>query len=173
MGRKRSYQMRCLTQEARKTIVEKALNRKNKTLLEISNEHNVGRSTLDNWLRLYRNGKLETLADGSFSSNTKLTRSEQFKHLLATSELDDAELGVYCRERGLYSFQLQQWKNDFMSHDNDQKKQETQSELKTLRTENKLLKQDLYRKNKALAETTALLILKKKADLLFGDFVDA
>ncbi len=162
-----------LTQEARKIIVEKALNRKNKTLLEIANEHNVGRSTLDNWLRLYKNGKLDSLSGGPSSPNKQLTRIEQFEHLLATSGLDDVELGVYCRERGLYSFQLQQWKNEFMSNDNVQKKQETQSELKTLRAENKSLKQDLYRKNKALAETTALLILKKKADLLFGGFEDA
>lgn len=164
--------MRYLTHDARKTIVEKALNRKNKTLSEIANEHNVGRSTLDNWLRLHRNGKLNTITGASFAPSTQLPRSEQFEHLLATSGLDDAELGVYCRERGLYSFQLQQWKNEFMSHDNNQKKQETQSELKTLRTENKLLKQDLYRKDRALAETTALLILKKKADLLFGGFED-
>jgi transposase-like protein len=164
--------MRYLTQEAKKAIVEKALNRKNKTLSEIANEHNIGHSTLDVWLQKYREGKLNISTNVSSSSNTQLTRSEQFKHLLATSGLDDTELGVYCRERGLYSFQLQQWKNEFMSHDNNQKKQETQSELKILRTENKLLKQDLYRKDRALAETTALLILKKKADLLFGGFED-
>lgn len=164
--------MKCLTQEARKTIVEKTLSRKNKTLSEIANENNIGRSTLNNWLRLYRNGKLDSLSDGPSSSNTQLTRAEQFEHLLATSKLDDVELGVYCRERGLYSFQLQKWKNEFMSNDNVQKKQEEQSELKTLRAENKLLKQDLHRKNKALAETTALLILKKKADLIFGEVVD-
>jgi hypothetical protein len=67
---------------------------------------------------------------------------------------------------------LQQWKNEFMLQDKNQKKQEIQSELKALRAENKLLKQDLLRKNRALAETTALLVLKKKANLIFGELKD-
>ena len=59
-----------------------------------------------------------------------------------------------------------------MLQDNNQKKQKIQSEVKALRAENKLLKQDLQRKNKALAETTALLVLKKKANLIFGESRD-
>ena len=42
--------------------------------------------------------------------------------------------------------------------------------LKKLQAENRALKKDLLRKDKALAETSALLILKKKADLIWGDF---
>jgi hypothetical protein len=45
-------------------------------------------------------------------------------------------------------------------------------ELKTLRQENRNLKKDLNRKDKALAETSALLVLKKKADLIWGDLED-
>lgn len=101
-------------------------------------------------------------------SNTLLTRAEQLEHLLATSRLDDVKIGAYCREHGLYSFQLQQWKNEFMTNDNSQKKRETQSELKALRIENKLLKKDLLRKDRALAETTALLVLKKKLHYSLG-----
>jgi len=159
--------MKHLTQEAKKAIVEKALSRKDNTLEEIACMHNVGYSTLAKWMRRYRDGNFNTVNNVP-SANTQLTRAEQFEHLLATSGLDDISVGAYCRERGLYSFQLQQWKNEFMSNDN-QKKQKTQSELKALKAENKLLKQDLLRKDRALAETTALLILKKKATLLFGE----
>jgi transposase len=158
--------MKHLTQEAKQAIVEKALNRKETTLSEIASMHNIGFSTLETWLRQYKEGKRSRPSVGS-SPASQCARAEQFEHLLATSKLDAVELGAYCRERGLYSFQLQQWKNEFMSNDN-QKKQETQSELKALRAENKSLKQDLLRKDRALAETTALLVLKKKADLLFG-----
>jgi len=161
--------MRQLTQEAKKTIVGKALNRKDKTLSEIAKEYSIGLSTLEKWIRQHKDGKPNIQA-GEAPSSAQLTREEQFEHLLATSKLDDVRLGAYCRERGLYSFQLQQWKNEFMSHDN---KQKTQSELKALKSENKLLKQDLSRKDRALAETTALLVLKKKADLLFGDLEGA
>ena len=44
----------------------------------------------------------------------------------------------------------------------------SRAELNELKAENKELKRDLHRKNGALAETTALLVLKKKADLLWG-----
>ncbi len=156
-----------LTPEGKKAIVEKALSRKDKTLLEIAKTHNIGLSTLDKWIRQYKDGKANRLSVVS-SSNAQLPRSEQLEHLLATSRLDDAEIGVYCREHGIYSFQLQQWKNEFMTNDDSRKKREANSELKALRVENKLLKKDLLRKDRALAETTALLILKKKASLLFG-----
>ena len=155
--------MRRLTQEAKKTIVEKALNRKDQKLSEIASMHNIGFSTLENWIRQYKEGKLST-PNNTPSSTVHLSRSEQLEHLLATSSLDDAGLGAYCREHGLYSFQLKQWKNEFMSQDNNQKKQEAQSELKALRAENKLLKKICY------AKIEALLVLKKRTySLGLGD----
>ena len=48
-----------------------------------------------------------------------------------------------------------------------------QAGLKRLRQENAELKRDLARKDKALAETTALLVLKKKAQLLWGQGEDS
>lgn len=163
--------MKHLTREAKKAIVEKALNRKDKKLSEIANMHNIGLSTLEKWIRQYKDDKPNTLTVAS-SSNTQLTRSEQLEHLLATSRLDEVVVGAYCREHGIYSFQLQQWKNEFMTNDDVKKKRGAKSELKALKIENKLLKKDLLRKDRALAETTALLILKKKAALLFGERED-
>lgn len=60
-----------------------------------------------------------------------------------------------------------------MAH-NDNEKQMTKekNELKALKEENKRLKRDLHRKNKALAETSALLVLKKKADLIWGELAE-
>lgn len=160
--------MKHLRQEVKEAIAEKALNRKDKTLVEIANENNIGLSTLQRWVQRYSEGGTLNTKGISASTVATLSRAEQFKHLLATSKLDDVGLGAYCRERGLYSFQLQQWKNEFMSHDNKQKNHEAKAEIKSLRTENKLLKQDLYRKDKALAETTALLVLKKKQTFSLG-----
>ena len=155
-----------LSEEAKKSIVEKALNKQGKGLAELAIQHNIGYSSLQRWILKYKNSVPNT--SNKSLANTPLTRSDQLKHLLATASLDETALGAYCREHGIYSFQMQQWKNEFMSTDKSQKKQETQTELRALRAENKLLKKDLLRKDRALAETTALLVLKKKADLLFG-----
>ena len=43
------------------------------------------------------------------------------------------------------------------------------SELKLLKNQIKQLTQELNRKEKALAETAALLVLKKKANLIWGE----
>lgn len=165
--------MKRLSADAIKAIVEKALNRKDQTILEIAKSYNIGLSTLQKWIRKYKDvGIVVPLVKVSSTPHT-MSAAERFRHLMATSRLDDTGVGVYCREQGLYSFQLQQWETEFMSHDLHPKKQDVQTELKSLRAENKALKQDLLRKDRALAETAALLVLKKKANLLFGEHEDA
>lgn len=158
-----------LSEEAKRSIVEKALTKNGKSLAEIASLHNIGYSTLQKWIFKYKHDMGIAKNSNNSSRNTQLTGPERLQHLLATSTLDETALGAYCREHGLYSFQMQQWKNEFMSENDNQKKEDQRSELKALRAENKLLKQDLLRKDRALAETTALLVLKKKADLIWGE----
>jgi transposase len=159
--------MKHLSEEAKKSLVEKALVNKG-NLAELASLHNVGYSTLQRWIFKYKHGIAPAKNSIKSSANAPLPRSEQLHHLLSTATLDETALGAYCREHGLYSFQMQQWKNEFMSDEKSRIKPAAHAELKALRAENKLLKRDLLRKDRALAETTALLVLKKKADLLFG-----
>jgi transposase len=158
--------MKQLTIEAKQMIVEKALTRKGKGVAEIAVQYNIGYSTLQKWIRESRAGTLISCEHKTVSG--ELSPAERFTHLVATSSLDDVKLGVYCREKGLYSFQLTQWKEEFMKQSERTKQPEHVLELKKLRAENKELKQDVRRKDRALAETTALLVLKKKADLIWG-----
>jgi transposase-like protein len=162
--------MKRLSIEAREAIVQKAFNRDNQSLRNLAKSNNIGYSTLHKWLSACRNGEQKNKNNGV---TPKLHQAERFQHLMATSTLDESGLGIYCRQHGLYSFQLKQWKKEFMSKENDQKSPQAGKELKTLRAENKRLKKELRRKDSALAETTALLILKKKANLIWGMDEDA
>lgn len=161
-----------LSEEAKKALVEKVLSQNGQGVVEIARQHNVGYSSLQRWISRHKSS-LSNTATPIKASNTSLTRTEQFQHLLATAKLDEASLGAYCRKHGLYSFEMQQWKNEFMVPLDKKKKAKVKAdpltELKALRAENKLLKKDLRRKDRALAETTALLVLKKKADLIWGE----
>jgi transposase len=160
-----------LSIEAKQMIVEKALNRKGKSVAEIAALHNIGYSTLDTWIRKSRAGTLK--GESKVTSEIPMAREERFGHLIATGCLDEVGIGAYCRERGLYSHQLEEWKKDFMTETKEPiSEKQKQSEIKALRAENTLLKQDLRRKDRALSETTALLILKKKANLIWGEFAD-
>ena len=90
---------------------------------------------------------------------------------METSVLSESELSQYCREKGLYSEQVHSWKaaclNGFVSSDANQKT--TRQQGKADKAEIKSLKKDLRRKEKALAETAALLVLRKKLNAFWGD----
>ena len=156
-----------LTSEAKEAIVLKTLNRGDKTIESVARSNNISASTLHKWLSLYKEGK--PLSMGRASCPQKgASRAEQFEHLLATRDLDEADLGAYCREHGLYSHQLTQWRERMMSADESTTDKQQRLELKKLRDEAKRLQRELRRKERALAEASALLVLKKKADLIWG-----
>ena len=152
-----------LSLEAKESIIKQTINRGHKSVKEIAETNNIGCSTLHRWVKEYRPSN-STLGK---TCKVKISRETKLNHIIATTSLDESSLGIYCREQGIYSHQLLQWKQDLMS-DSPQKNSELKSELKKLKLENKLLKKDLNRKDKALAETSALLVLKKKADLIWG-----
>lgn len=161
-----------LTLEAKKSIVARALSRSDISLQQIAEESNVGYSTLQRWLSRTREGlPLDSRRRGPPLKG--LGQTPPLQHLLATTRLDEQAVGVYCREQGIHSFQLKKWQDELMKHnDNSSASPKESSELKELRNEVKRLKKDLNRKDKALAETSALLVLKKKADLIWGDLGD-
>jgi len=158
--------MSVLTTEAKESIILKALNRGSEPLKSIALANNIGLSTLGRWLRQHRKG-LSLSGDNRSVNTSELTRKEQFHHVLSTHHLEGVSLGKYCRKHGLYSHQLTQWQDTFMKTPERDNSQQQQS-LKKLKEENKRLQKELRGKEKALAEASALLIMKKKADLIWG-----
>ena len=61
---------------------------------------------------------------------------------------------------------------DFVSGGMVNSKANNPSEVKNLRAENNALKKELNRKDKALAETAALLVLQKKVRAIWGESED-
>lgn len=157
-----------LSEEAKLILIDKVLRNNGKKTLEIAHANNVGHSTLKKWVKDF------TLA-GKNSDNQKtavgslLTRAERFKHLQATFGQEHVMVGTYCRQNGLHPHQLTQWEADFMTTPIHPKKHPSSAELKALRAENKQLKHMIVRKDKVLAETVALLVLKKKAAQIWGE----
>jgi transposase len=102
-------------------------------------------------------------------NSTEWPISKKFQALIETASLGDTGLNHYCRQKGLYKSQLDQWKSEFMSDKEDASSKKIIDELRSLRTQNKRLKGELNRKEKALAEASALLLLKKNLDLLWEE----
>ena len=93
--------------------------------------------------------------------------ADKFTVVLETAGLNATELSAYCRQKGLYPEQVDRWRQ--ASQDANEKPVLTMKEQKKLeklraqdQREIKQLKQELRRKEKALAEAAALLMLRKK-----------
>lgn len=91
---------------------------------------------------------------------------------MACASLDEESISQRCREQGIYPHHLTQWKADFVATADVARSSGSSAELKRLRQENKSLKRDLNRKEKALAETAALLVLQKKVHDIWGSDED-
>lgn len=156
------------------TAVEKALGRsEDETLEQVAQQIGIGYSTLTRWMTQVTAGKLTTSPLPSTSRRPEDWRTEEkWQALLDTANLTEAELGVYCRRHGLYTHHLQHWKDAFMRKTTDETTQRYKAEIRDLKDQNKVLQRELQRKEKALAEAAALLVLKKKVHALYGEDED-
>jgi len=75
--------------------------------------------------------------------------------------LNESELSQYCREKGLYPEQVKEWKAACQLSEVERRKQDREQAKKD-KKRIKALERELNRKEKALAETAALLVLRKK-----------
>ena len=158
-----------LSVEAKKAIVQQTLNRGSDTTIEtIARANNVGLSSLQKWLRRYREGQSLSRVMRRNSQQQGMSNTERFEHLVATHYLDELSLGEYCRKHGLYNHQLITWREELMATKKTNQDAERFAQIRRLKEDNKHLQQELRRKDKALAEASALLILKKKAALIWG-----
>lgn len=157
-----------LSKTAKQEVIKKVLSGNGQTMTEIALAHNIGCSTLSKWVSRFKSENKVEVRQKS-KSDLSTTQSERFKHLQATVGQEDVIVGAYCRKHGLYPHQLMQWEAEFMSKGSPSKNSQPNTEIKELRAENKALKQIIARKDKVLAETVALLILKKKAAQIWGE----
>ena len=117
---------------------------------------------------------LATLTGIRNKSTSSWNSKDKFAAVMETAAMNQAEVAAYCREKGLYPEQLVQWRdaceqaNDWNQASEKKLKEATQSEIK----KNKRLQKELDRKEKALAEAAALLVLRKKYNALFEDHED-
>ena len=145
------------TNAYKEQAIEKVLQRDYKTIQTVADELNVNHYTLKSWLRTYRR---ESMSKTPISKRPKdWSTEERFQLLMASSALEGEALNAFCRQKGIFTHHLEAWKKAFLSPQQSMIK--TASD-KVLRDEVKLLKKELNRKEKALAETAALLVLQKK-----------
>lgn len=158
--------------ERKEAILRKMLPPENKSIAEIAKEEGIRASTLYNWRNAARQ-KGRLLPD-SEKNPEGWTTQDKFSAVIETAAMNEAELAEYCRKRGIYPAQVQAWRcaceqaNDW---DNASQKK-LRDTVKNERKRSKTLERELTRKDRALAEAAALLVLTKKAQAIWGEHED-
>ena len=142
------------------------------SVAQISQELGIHQATLYNWRKSWRlQGEV---VPASEKDPEGWTAADKFTVVLESAGFNATELSAYCRERGLFPEQVDRWRQTAQDananavltmaeqRDLEKRHQQDQKEIKQL-------KQDLRRKEKALAEAAALLIAAKKIQAFWGE----
>lgn len=108
-------------------------------------------------------------------SSENWSAQTKFAVVVETSSMSEIELSEYCRAKGLFPEQVKQWREiSIQAHAEPGNFNDAASaqQNKAQRKQIKRLERDVLRKDKALAEAAALLILQKKVRALWGDNED-
>jgi transposase-like protein len=144
----------------------------------LAKEVGVSQGTLSRWKREAATLGTMTKQDQSNEPKEQTTDrrpddwspEEKVQVLAETAALSDKELGGYLRRKGLHEATLKQWRASVNSAlGKPQPKARKSREQKEAEKRIRKLERELKRKDAALAETAALLVLKKKVQEIWGD----
>jgi len=158
------------TEEFKQEMVKKMLPPNGQLASKLSRESGVGKSTLYKWRRQY--GTPGSSATGSGSKSDNWSGETKICIVIETAHLNASELSEYCRKKGLYIEQISAWKEAAILGNarKDQLDAVAKQRIAVERKKVIQLERELHRKEKALAEAAALLILSKKAQAIWGEY---
>lgn len=135
----------------------------------VSREVGVSTTTLERW----RAEALAVAAGGPASAGPqRWTPAARLEAVIATAAMDGTSRSAWCREQGLYPTELEAWKQDAVAGLGAPRAAGA-ADARQDRRRIKELERELHRKDKALAETAALLVLSKKLSAIFHMGEDA
>ncbi len=157
------------SKEEKDRLISRMLPPENVSPTKLSLETGISKSTLATW----KSKVTSTTSTRNRKPTKNIYSREKFLIVMDTYTLNENDLAKYCRENGLYVEDVKQWRtsciaaNDSVKNVSDSK--ELVEELKEEKKRFKELSMELRIKEKALAETTALLVLRKKLNAIFGE----
>jgi len=157
--------------EFKESMLQKIFFNPDRSVVSFAREASIPGSTVATWVRNYKkkNGKIMSQK----KRKKQWSAEKKFETVLLTAPMSEAEKSEYGREHGIYPAQLKEWKEDCIAgcrnapdkkYIKEAKEKEQQYKKKT-----RNLEKELMRKDKALAETAALLVLKKKIQEIWGE----
>jgi len=145
--------------EYKAELIQRMLPPENVPVKELEKETGISKNTLYSWYK--RDRKKRGLVKKS-GSKSKWTSEEKFLIVLETASLSESEIGEYCRKKGIYKEQLVQWREACVQANTPKNSPSVKQsdENRVLQKRLKKIEKELLRKDKALAATAALLVLR-------------
>lgn len=130
----------------------------------VSREIGISSDTLERW-------RSEALATPS--NDKTWTAAARLEAVIATAAMDEAAKNAWCRQQGVYPTELEKWRSSAVQalaapEETRATPQQTRHDHRRI----KELEREIRRKDKALAETAALLVLSKKLSAIYGEDAD-
>ena len=160
--------MQALPQARKEAVLAKMLSPYPPTIRELSRNEGISEATLYNWRKqLRQEGRPVPEHDRTSDNWSAQTKFAVVVETIAMSEIDLAE---YCRAKGLYPEQIKQWREISIAAQGQSAltRAAENRQNASFRKQIKQLEREIVRKDKALAEAAALLILQKKVRALWG-----
>jgi hypothetical protein len=160
-------------------MVEKMAGPNGRSAHMLSQEVGVAQPTLSRWLREAGASRVPPVSKKKSkrrrsSNEAGVNRrpqdwkpAEKLQVVLEAAALTDAELGEFLRRKGLHEAQLEEWRRLATEALGNSQRQSRKPSAEEARIRE--LEKELRRKDKALAEAAALLVLQKKARAIWGD----
>ena len=155
------------SEEIKKEILERVIGSKKENINKVSIDEKINKGTIYKWIK--EAGIKEGVSNLRLTGNW--TSEDKFHMVLEAASLTEQELGEYCRRKGIYTVDIKAWKAQCINANNssmeDPKK--LKADLKEEKDKNRRIEKELRFKEKALAETAALLVLRKNVHAIWGD----
>lgn len=161
--------MKGYSTERKEAILKKLLPPFNRSIAEVARDEGIHVQTLYTWRKQLREaGKA---VPGSIKNSEKWSAETKLAVVTETMSLSESELNQYCREKGLYPEHVKEWRQACLQSFQSKLQQEkaVKRQSKADKAEIKALKKELRQKEKALAEAAALLVLRKKLRVFYGE----
>jgi transposase len=140
----------------------------NRTVSELAEEMGISTVTLYAWRKQARAAGVVVPGDGK--SPDGWSSQEKFRVVLESAALNETELGEYCRRKGVYVEQIREWRAacEQANASAQERSRLEREQSKTARQRIRNLERERKRDKAALAEAAALLLLRKKAEAIWG-----
>ena len=166
-----SHQVQEYSENFKRKMVQRMSGPTGRSATSLSRETGVSQATLSRWLHQARTIGGMTKKDEPAMPQPELVRKERspedkLRLVLEGSRLSEAELGAFLRREGLHEADLDGWREAMIAGLKPPPSPHARSvEVRRVHA----LEKELRRKDKALAEAAALLVLQKKVRALWGD----